>query len=155
MEDRRAPWPLLILVCAVTVAASAYVVSYLTHSHPSPGSIYEQAEATPPFDLSGTAPRLYRGGPPGNLARDNAEYPVGNGPADELLPGRWAAYPPGADCKWTIQLPSGEWIAGSTQAHWQPGTAVYIQLDAGVRFQTVNCGTWFLTTRPTPSPRIR
>lgn len=145
MEDRRIPWPLLILSGSIAVAASAYVVGYVQHSHTSPGSVYEQAEATaPPFDLRSAAPALNRGGPPGKLARDNAEYPVGNGPTDELLPGRWAAIPPGTDCKWIVQYPSADYVAGSTQTHWKPGTPVYVQLDAGVRFQTVNCGVWSL-----------
>lgn len=145
MEDRRTPWPLLILVGVIVAAASGYVLSYVQHSRTSPGSIYEQAEPTPPFDLRSAAPALNRGGPPAKLAHDNAEYPVGNGPTDELLPGRWAAIPPGTDCKWVIQYPhSTDYMAGSTETHWKPGTPVYAQLDAGARFQTVNCGTWSL-----------
>lgn len=178
MEERRAPWPVLALA---TVAAAACAVAaglVLLSDDPAPQEpdctthLECPTDIAPPFTLS-VQPR-YRGGPPGDLARDNAEYPVGTGPSDELLPGRWAAYPPGTDCKWTIQIPPApgvemamvtqpdgrqeiqqtRWIAGSTETHWTPGTAIYIQLDAGVRFQTVDCGTWFrVSPRPSTSPR--
>jgi hypothetical protein len=159
MEDRRTPWPVLIVACAVTAAAGVAVAT-LAAPKPATQTDYQlvvPAATQPPFDLRSAAPALNRGGPPGKLARDNAEYPVGNGPTDELLPGRWAAIPPGTDCKWVVQYPhSTDFMAGSTETHWKPGTAIYVQLDAKTRFQTVNCGTWFLDSPlPSSSPRVR
>jgi len=176
MEERRTPWPVLALVGLVAVLVGAYTISHVQRSRPSSATseygLCCAPEPTLPFDLSSAAPALHRGGPPGSIARDNAEYPVGTGPSDELLPGRWMAYPPGHDCKWTIQIPPApgvemvmvtqpdgrqeieqtQWIAGSTETHWSPGTAIYVQLDAGVRFQTVNCGTWVRTNPSATAP---
>lgn len=145
MEERRIPWPLVGLVLVVAVGIGLSVAALATRPGPQPGYELVAPAPTLPFDLHSAAPTLNRGGPPAKLARDNAEYPVGNGPTDELLPGRWAAIPPGTDCKWVVQYPhSTDFMAGSTQTHWEPGTAIYVQLDAGVRFQTVNCGVWSL-----------
>lgn len=181
MEDSRTriPWPVVILAttAALGMGFLLAVLAPPAHENLPPDCTAPQwgcPDEILPMPELGVTPGL-RGGPPGDLARDNAEYPVGTGPADELLPGKWAAYPTDRDCKWVIEIPpapdvalvmvtgpdgsqhlqTSHWIAGSTETHWTPGTAVYIQLDAGVRFQTVGCGTWFKIDRPTPSPRVR
>jgi len=72
---------------------------------------------------------------------------VGNGlwhVGTEAAAGKWAAYPPSAQCRWIVRdddTPEG-FVAGYDGTGWKADTAVYATVKDGQTFETVLCGTW-------------